>query len=172
MRRINTRDLVVIAFFIAIQIILTRFCSIQTPIVRLDFNFLALYMCAALYGPLWGGVAGAIADFIGVSLFSAMGGWFPGLTLSMFLVGVVYGLFFYEKQMNYFRITCAVLIVMGFISLVLDTTWLVMLTGKAFIALLPLRLLKCVVMTPVQIILIRATWETIGKRLSVYLEAR
>ena len=31
----NTKRLVVLAFLIALEIILTRFCSIQTPIVRI-----------------------------------------------------------------------------------------------------------------------------------------
>ena len=53
----NTKRLVVLAFLIALEIILTRFCSIQTPIVRIGFGFLPVAMMGILYGPIWAGSA-------------------------------------------------------------------------------------------------------------------
>lgn len=168
MKKIKSKSLVLLSLFIALQIILTRFCSIQTPIVRIDLNFLAVSMCAILFGPLWGGIAAALADFIGVMLFPAAGAYFPGFTITTFFIGAVYGIFLYQHEISYKRIACAVVIISVFLSLGLDTLWLTMLTGKGFIALLPARLIKCVVMIPTQILLIRWFWQAIGHRLAAY----
>ena len=69
MRRNSTSQLVTIAVFIAIEVILTRFLSIQTPIVRLGFGFLPVAMLAILYGPIWAGVAYAIGDILGMLIW-------------------------------------------------------------------------------------------------------
>ena len=62
----NTKRLVVLAFLIALEIILTRFCSIQTPIVRIGFGFLPVAMMGILYGPIWAGIGYAIGDLLGM----------------------------------------------------------------------------------------------------------
>lgn len=161
-KKLTVRGLVLISLFIALQIILTRFCSIQTPIVRIDLNFLAVSMCSIIFGPIWGGIAAAAADFIGVQLFPSSGAYFPGFTITMFLMGMTYGVFLHERKKSYANIACAVIIVTMFLSLFLDTIWITMLTGKGFIVLLPTRLTKAAIMLPVQILLIDRVWKTIG----------
>ena len=51
MRKIRTADLVIMAFLIALEIVLTRFCSINTPILRIGFGFLPVAMLGIMYGP-------------------------------------------------------------------------------------------------------------------------
>ena len=59
--KLNTKNLIflafLIAFLIALEIILTRFLSINTPIVRIGFGFLPVAMAGILFGPLWAGLA-------------------------------------------------------------------------------------------------------------------
>ena len=74
----NITMIITIAFLIALEIILTRFLSINTPILRMGFGFLPVAMCAILYGPLWAGAAYAIGDILGWMLFPT-GPYFPGL---------------------------------------------------------------------------------------------
>ena len=48
-----TSRLVIMAFLIAMEIILTRFCSINTPILRIGFGFLPVAMMGIMFGPVW-----------------------------------------------------------------------------------------------------------------------
>lgn len=76
----NTKRLVILAFLIALEIILTRFCSIQTPIVRIGFGFLPVAMMGILYGPIWAGIGYAIGDLLGhadLPISSVLPGIYP-----------------------------------------------------------------------------------------------
>ena len=159
MRKQNTQKLIVVAFFIALEVILTRFCSINTDILRIGFGFLPVAMVAMLYGPLWAGAAYAIGDVLGMMIFPTGGGYFPGFTLTAFLTGCTYGIFLYGRPKTWLRITLAVLPVCLILNLCLDTLWLHILMGQGYLALLPTRIFKCAVMLPIQILLIHLVWE-------------
>ena len=159
-KKFDVKKLVQISLLVALEIILTRFCSIQTPIIRIGFGFLPVSIIAIMYGPLSAGVANAIADIIGVALFPT-GAFFPGFTLTAFLAGIIYGLFLYNKPITWTRIIGAVLTIGILLNLVLDTYWLSILMGKGFIALLPARILKQFIMIPVQSLAIGLVWKKI-----------
>ena len=55
-----TSRLVIMAFLIAMEIILTRFCSINTPILRIGFGFLPVAMMGIMFGPVWAAAGYAI----------------------------------------------------------------------------------------------------------------
>src|SRR3712207_6616484 len=92
----NTKKMVMIGSFIAIEIILTRFLSIQTPIIRFGFGFIPLSFSAMLFGPAAGAITGALAEIMGMMLFPK-GAYFPGFTVSAALSGAIYGMYFYKK---------------------------------------------------------------------------
>lgn len=97
-------------------------------------------------------------------LFPTGGSFFPGFTLTAFLTGVVYGVFLYNKPKTWPRIIGAVLIVCLVINLGLDTLWLSILMGKGYIALLPTRIMKAVLMIPVQTFIIGIIWKKVVVR--------
>ena len=152
--KIKINVLVNISLLIALQVVLSRFLSISTPIVKIGFGFVPLAICGMLYGPVWAGVAGALADIIGATLFP-VGAFFPGFTVSAALAGIVFGVLLYKRQGNWVQLSVAVAIHCLFISLVLNTFWLTIITGSPFAALLPTRILQNVVMIPVQFIVLR-----------------
>lgn len=154
----NTRITIFMGLFIALQIILTRFLSIQTPIIRIGFSFLPLAISAMIFGPLIGGIGAAIADIVGMMLFP-VGAYFPGFTVTAFVSGAIYGLFLFEKPKTLTRISISVIIVSLLADLGLSTIWLWMLTGKGFMALLPARSIKALIMLPIQIVMIRVIWK-------------
>lgn len=156
-KRIQT--LVFMGLFLSLEIILTRFLSIQTPFVRIGFTFLPIALSAMMFGPWISGVTAALADVLGMMLFSSGMPFFPGFTASAFLTGVIYGIFLYKKQKNLKNISLAVLLVSVVITLGLDTLWLWMLTGDGILVLLPARVLKFIVMVPVQIMMIQTIWR-------------
>ncbi len=148
MKRIQTQTLLRLAMLLALEVILSRFLSISTPLVKIGLAFIPIAICAMLYGPLWAGVLGALGDFLGATLFP-IGPFFPGFTLSAFLTGLVFGLCL-SKRRGWGRILLAAAINCMGISLFLGALWLHMLGGTPYVTLLPLRFLQSCILFPIQ----------------------
>ena len=95
MKNNNVRKLVEISLLIALEIILTRFCSINTAILRIGFGFLPIAIIGMMYGPVSAGLAYVIGDILGMMIFPS-GSFFPGFTLTAALTGAPYGVFLYK----------------------------------------------------------------------------
>lgn len=157
----STKRLVVMAFLIALEIILTRFCSINTPILRIGFGFVPVAMMGIMYGPLWAAVGYAVGDILGMIIFPS-GAYFPGFTITAALTGLVFGFFLHGKEkITWKNVLPASLIVILVLNLCLDTFWLSIMFEDAFIALIPTRIFKCAVMLPIHLILIPLIWNRI-----------
>jgi len=154
------------ALMLAMEVVLTRFLSINTPVIRIGFGFLPIAVVAIMYGPISAALVGTLADFIGANMFGT-GAYFPGFTLTAFLIGTTYGVFMYKKPGKMFYIVASVLIVTIAWQLATDTLWVSMITGASYVALLPWRIVRSVAMIPVQIILIKAIAHVIEKNPSL-----
>ncbi|MDF2987177.1 MAG: hypothetical protein K0R50_2687 [Eubacterium sp.] len=152
------RNILLLGLFIAMEVILTRFLSVESPIVRISFEFIPIAISAVLFGPVMAGTGAAIADVLGMMIFPK-GAFFPGFTLSAFVSGFLYGIFLYKKKITFMRIFAAVLAVIITCSLVLNTIWLLYLTQNGAYAILTARLLKCAVFLPVQTFMIYCVWK-------------
>jgi ECF transporter S component (folate family) len=144
-----------LALLVALQIVLTRFLSISTPILRISLGFVPIAIAGMLFGPLSGGLVAATADFLGAILFP-IGAYFPGFTLTAFLTGVVYGLFLFQKEKSWLRIISSVLVIAIVLNLGMNTFWIMVITGKGYLALLPARLMQNIIMIPLQAIVVKA----------------
>lgn len=158
----NIKVLVYLSLLIAMEIVFTRVLSIQTPTIRIAFDFLPIAISAIMFGALKAGFASAVADVLGMMLFPS-GPFFPGFTLSAFLVGAIYGIILHNKKVSVSRTIVAVVIITIFVDIMLNTYWLTILTGKAASVLLVPRLIKSTVMFPIQISLIYTVWKCIKK---------
>ncbi len=149
----NTRKLVILSFLTALTIVLARFLSIQIQVLRIGFEFFPIMVAAILFGPIAGGIVGAVADLIGATLFPA-GTFFPGFTISAFTTGLIYGLFFYKKQITWARALFGAFTKLIIVDMLMVSAWLIILYGMPVAALVPTRLLKLAVMLPVEISLV------------------
>ena len=164
-KRSATTRLVIMAFLIALEIILTRFCSINTPILRIGFGFLPVAMMGIMYGPIWAAIGYAVGDILGMLIFPS-GIFFPGFTVTAMLTGLVFGLFLHNKEkITWKTVLPASLIIILVLNLCLDTLWLSIMFGDAFIALLPTRIFKCVVMLPIHLVLIPLVWNRVMSKI-------
>lgn len=152
------------AFLIALSVVLTRFASINTPIVRIGFGFLPCAFMGIKFGPIWAGIGYAAADVLGMVIFPS-GTYFPGFTVTAFLTGIVYGIFYHNREVTFRSSILPNLIISVFLNLVLDTFWLMILMGQGFLALLPARIIKCAVMFVIQVTLIPLLWKNVMLRL-------
>lgn len=164
-RNSQTTKIITIALFIAMEIILTRYLSINIGgVLRIGFGFLPVAMLAIMFGPIWAGIAYAVGDILGMLMFPS-GPYFPGFTLTAFLTGLVFGLILYNKPITWQRVLIASIIVVVGLNLGLDTLWLKIILGKGYFALLPTRLIKCVFAIPIQTILIPLIWHQVFMRI-------
>ncbi len=152
MPKISTKHLTAMALLIALEIILSRFLSLSAWNTKIGFSFVPVVIAAILLGPIYAGIVGALADFVGAVLFP-IGAYFPGFTLTAFLTGMVYGLLLYKRQ-SLPRILGAVAVNQFILSLLLNTLWISVLYGSPFGPLLVTRLVQSAILTVVQIVVI------------------
>ena len=149
----DVRVLTVSAFLVAIAIVLGFFKIPITEFVEIRFQFIPIALGGALFGPAMGGIIGMLADILGY-VVKPTGAYFPGFTISSIVVGVIYGLFFYRKKLTLPRVIMAELTVTIIRSIVLNTINLSILYGEGFLAILSTRILKTIVMFPVNVVIL------------------
>ena len=161
MSKFSTKKIITLGLLVAMDVVLTRFLSLNAWNTRIGFGFVPLVIAAILYGPLPAGIVGALADFIGAILFPT-GPYFPGFTFSMFLMGLVFG-FLIHKDQAFWKIVLAVVITQFVISLFLTTYWIHMLYGAKYVPLLATRVVQSGIISAAQIIVIPIIAQTIKK---------
>ena len=153
-QHLQSKQIALMGMLMALQLIVTRFLALETPIVRISFLFIPTVIMAMLFGPWLTGIGSTLSDFIGIFLFPKSAPYFPGFSLSAFLTGVIYGHFFYRKEITLKRVIIANVLVTFIIDLGLNTLWLYMIMNKGMWALLPTRLVTNGIMLPIRIIVI------------------
>ena len=163
----KTQTLVTLGLLIALNVVLTRFLTINpTPYLRINFAFIAVAAASMMFGPMLGGAAAAISDVLGYFIFPSGGAYFPGITVSALLAGVLYGIVLYGKKPSLIRSAVAAALVCLLIDAGLTTYWLTLLIpGKTFWVLFVPRLIKSLIMIPVQAALIYAFGRVVKMRL-------
>lgn len=168
-RGMKTNTLTKAAFLVALSIVLTRvFAILPIPVIRFSLGEVPLIISGILFGPIVGGISGALADLIGVTI-NTQGAFHPGFTLSSFLWGAIpglYGIYFKKKEGNPYSamkiftivVTCYIVISLG-----LNTFWLSNLYNKGVIALLPLRFASAVIHVPIITIIITYLFKYLKK---------
>lgn len=165
----QTKKLVMLSLLIALQVILTRQLGITTPFVRISFAFVAIAVNGALFGPLAAGVSGVIADLIGATLFPS-GTFFPGFTLSAFLVGFLYGLFLHKEEISFKDIVIAC-VSTSILGLFLNSLWLVMMMGEPYSVVLARRIVPTLILLVVQIIVLQLILQRIKNESRRFVKA-
>lgn len=148
-----THRIVLMAMLAAIQIVLSRWLSINLWNLKIGFAFVPIAMAGMLLGPVGAGLTGAVADIIGATLFPS-GAFFPGFTLTAFITAFGYG-FFLQKKQSMTNILAAVLFSEIVGTICLNTLWISILYGTPFIPTMIPRLGQAVGMGIVEVLVIR-----------------
>lgn len=147
------KTLTVCAMFMAMSVVL-GFYTIQIgDYLKIGFSSLVNESIAYLFGPVIGCFFGAASDIIKY-MVRPTGPFFFGFTLNAMLAGLMNGCILYKKPPRIGRIFAAQLIVSLICNILLGTYWLTLLYGKAFLVLLSPRLIKNLVMVPVNTLLL------------------
>lgn len=166
----RVQKLVIASMLIGLQIVLTRTLGIELgPSQRISFSFIAVVINGALLGPFMAGLSGAVADIIGF-IIKPTGPYFPGFTVSAILVGMVYGFFYYKKEITLPKIILASAIVTLGINLCLNTYWIHLLIGAPMSKLLIGRLPFALVMLAIKIVVQALVLTRVIKEMRRYLQ--
>ena len=169
-----TRNLVLCAMMAALSIVLSYTTSFYiTPTIKVGFSGLPNRLVDFLFGPVVGCIFGGMMDVIKFFI-KPDGAFFFGYTLSAMAGGLIYGTFFYKipvKQVEHkesghkvsaiirknlrtiLLIFIAEVLVKLFVNCGLNTLWSSMMSGKAYLAILPARLLKNLIQIPTDTVL-------------------
>lgn len=144
----NIRTITTCAMFGAISIVLGYFTIQIGDFLKIGFSNIPNQIVAYLFGPVLAPIFGGAMDIVKY-LIKPVGGFFPGFTITAILAGMINGCFLYRKKITWKRAFIVNFIIMFFCDIVLNTYWLSLLYGKGFLALLPLRGIKNLIMWPV-----------------------
>jgi len=118
-----------------------------------------------------------LGDIIGATLFPT-GAFFIGYTISTAISGLIYGLLLYKKEDNSYtdkqfiiRLIISVILVTCISNIGLNTLWISITTGKAFIVLLGTRIVKELIMIPIQIVVILFIEKALRKPFDIYIRS-
>lgn len=150
------KKLILAGLLLATTIVLNRFLSIKTPILVISFSYIPIMLSAIMLGPWYTMLIAGFADLIGALLFP-FGAYFVGYTISAVISGLIYGLFLYRKKefsnkSFILRLILSTLIVLIVCNCLLNTIWIYITTKEALFAILPTRLLKQLIMLPIQVV--------------------
>lgn len=154
MKRKDIRRLVVLGLLIGLNVTLSRLVSISNQSFKISLSFITLVVSAYLYGPLYSSLVGGISDLIGSLLFP-IGAYNPLFTLTAMLSGFVYGFCLY-KELKLKNIIYAVFINKFIVSLLINTFIISLIYKTAFKALFITRLYSNIIMTFIEIIIIKS----------------
>ena len=171
--KISTVMLVTLAMLLALEIVLSRFLSIQTPITRIGFGFVPLVIAGILFGPVPAAIVAVLADILGALLFP-IGACYPPLTVTSLLVGLTYGFFLYKKGFDpknvkdWIRVVACVIVRQGIWALLLQSYWLSLLQGITYAQSITIRVPQVLILAVVEIILILGKYIKEFKSRSLY----
>lgn len=161
MQKTKTRVLVMMALFVALNVVLARILAFQTPITRISFSFIPDALCAMMFGPVIGGFTTAASDLVGMLLYSRGMPYFPGFTLSAALYGITYGLFLYNREKSWKNVILCVALQTVLIELAMGTLWAYLFSNffinkpVGMVAVLLPRVWAALIMVPIKIVGIR-----------------
>lgn len=140
------------AMLIALEIVLNRFCSINTAGLKIGFSFVPPMLAGMLYGPVTAGLVYGLSDFLGAMLFP-IGPYHPGFTICAVGMGLMFGWLLHREKLSFWQIlvpVCCNCLVLG---LLVNTIWVSQLYGsKTYLGWLLYRLPEYAVLVPVQIL--------------------
>lgn len=156
MRR--SKKIILTAVLLALLVVLSRFLSIKTPLMKISFAFVPTMLCATWLGWKWTVLLNLLGDLIGATLFPT-GPFFMGYTISTAIAGFIYGVLLYQKtghsltqKQLIMRAIIATVLVAIIVNMGLNTLWTSITSGKAFWPLLGTRIVKQLLMVPIHVV--------------------
>lgn len=153
----HVTTIVVSAMFGAVAAVLGMFTISVNASLKIGFSTIANQFVYYLFGPALGCAYGAMIDILNY-LIKPTAAYFPPFTMVSMLAGVLYGAIYYKRPISLLRILAANLVVSVICNIWLNTVCICLLNGYElygvkFYAMLPGRVIKNLIMWPINSIL-------------------
>ena len=148
------QTLAVCSLMIAMNIVLGYFTLWISSYLSIGFGFVTQPIVTMLFGPLVGCMTGMVQDILSYLLNPAGGAYVPTYTLCVGISGLFYGLVLYRKPVTLRRVFLAKLLVILVSNILLNSIALAPTVGSGFIGILPARILKNLLLLPIQTIVV------------------
>lgn len=152
----STKWLALMAFFLALRIICSRFSVPVGVNLNVSLSFVLVALSGALFGPVAGSVFAFAEDILEFMLFPSPYGFFAGYTLSAVLGILCYAFFFYEKKITILNILLAKLLSSYAVNVCIGSFWNWIITGKskAYLYYATKSYIKNTTLFPIQVVLL------------------
>lgn len=167
MKKLTPKRLSLLAMFIALQIVLSKFLMLQlAPSIRLSIDSVPILLAGIWFGPLAGGLVGALGDFLGTMLFPTAGTYFPPLTIAFLMIGLTAGLLSRVVRVKHALLRIALIVIPAEIvgSYLSKSLALSFLIDAPFTALLAARALPVSIVMLVNTFLVYLLNRTLGDK--------
>nr|WP_319487488.1 folate family ECF transporter S component [uncultured Caproiciproducens sp.] len=158
----SVTTIAVCGLLIALNAVLGLLTVVISNVLQIRFSFLTVAASGMLYGPVVGGIVGAVGDIVNY-MFRPSGPFFPGFTLNAIITGFIYGLILYKKPVTIWRVLAANTIIMILVNFLLNSLWLSMMYGQAFLAVLSVRIVTNLILLPINVALLYTLTKFIQK---------
>lgn len=171
----RNKKIILAAICLAMLIVLSRFLSIKTPIMKISFAFVPTMLCATYLGWKWSVLINILGDLIGALLFPT-GPYFIGYTITTAVAGLIYGVLLYKstpviisEHKFVIKVTVAVILVAVIVNMGLNTLCMSITMSKAFLPLFWARIFKQVIIIPIHIVVFLLIEKSLQKVALNYL---
>lgn len=165
---VNVRIITTAGMLLAAAVVLGFFKIPITQVAEIRLQFLPVAAAGMLLGPFWGGVTGALSDILGY-MVRPTGPFFPGFMVSAAIQGVIYGLILHGKEASIRRILLSQAVDLISVNFFLNSLWLSMLYGQGFLAVFTARIIKNLVMFPINTFLLMAVMRPASRAGKLFL---
>ncbi len=153
----STMNLTIIAMLTALLVVLSLFCTIKTDALKITLDFIPVMIAAKLYGIRGAGLVAGLGDIIGY-ICHPTGPWFPPITVTAIITGIVFGILLKDNSLQTVReklsAVISVVISQLLISAFVTPLWLNILYKTSYMTFFITRLPQIAVMTAIQLIFI------------------
>lgn len=119
LEKLTAKKLCMLAMLTALTALLAVYGTFRVGnLIKVPTKFISVFITAAVFGPVWGGVVGALGDVLN-SFLMPVGPWLVQITAVEFVYGFVFGLFFYKREARYLVRTLLCALVLTLIDLFL-----------------------------------------------------
>ena len=154
-RKLSVRELCTLGMLLALTTILAVFLTVRIGEgIKIPTKFLSISVASMLFGPLYGGLIGALADILTYAV-NPVAYFMPQITFVEFLYGFTYGLFLRNlsnSAKGYISVVSCVLFQIVFIHILLTSYFLMPVMQLSYPAMLAMRLPAAAVNCALQII--------------------
>ena len=158
----HTHVLAICSLMMALNIVLGYFTIQFSAYLRIGFGFMTQPIIAMLFGPLVACVTGIIQDIISLIL-RPTGPYNPIYSLSVGISAIIYGIMLYKKNPTFIRVLLTKLLIIIVGNIILNSIALAPTVGNGLIGILPSRILKNILIFPIQTIVVYIVLKFVKK---------